>query len=67
MFARAAYPTGVVDELKLPEASCFATAAARTEATLVALAGVRWHSDMKASDTGFLEAPTRDVSAGLLF
>jgi hypothetical protein len=67
MYARAAYPTGVDDQLKYPEASCFAKAAARTTATQVALAGVRWHMGMKASDTGFLEAPTGDVSAGFLF
>jgi len=67
MYARAAYPTGVVDELKLPEASCLRTAAARTEVTQVALEGLRWPMGMKASDTGFFEAPTGDVSAGFLF
>jgi hypothetical protein len=57
----------VDDELKFPEASCFSKAAARTEVTRVALDVLRWHMSMKASDTGFMEAPTEDVSAGLLF
>jgi hypothetical protein len=57
----------VVDELKLTEASCFAKAAARTEATRVALDVVRWHLGVKSSDAGFMEAPTGDVSAGRFF
>jgi len=62
----AASPTGVVEELNTPKSKGIVKAAARMEATQVAVVLPRRDSVMTSSATGSFEAPTEDVSAGLL-
>jgi hypothetical protein len=56
----------VVEELNTPKSKGIVKATARMEATQVAIALLRRDSVMPHSATGSFEAPTEDVSAGLL-
>jgi len=56
----------VVEELNTQKSKGIVQATARMEATQVAMDLLRRDSVMTSSATDFFEAPTEDVSAGLL-